>query len=93
MVVEPLPRAERPRTARLVVEIAMTSHERDRHKVGLYANAFVDEYWIVDLVADEVVVHRHCMGDGYAEVRTYHRGETIEAPDGIPPVDVAELLG
>lgn len=93
LVVEPLPRSALPRTARLAVEVTVTSHARDRHKVHLYASALVDEYWTVDLAEREVVVHRAPGPDGYTESRTYHRGETIEAPEGIPPVDVAELLG
>jgi Uma2 family endonuclease len=90
---EPLPRTELPHSARLAVEVAKTSHARDRHKVGLYAKALVHEYWIVDLAAEDVVVHRGCTGEGYTDIRTYRRGEAIDAPEGIPPVDVSQLLG
>ena len=51
--------AEHPSTACLVVEVAASSQRIDLvHKVALYAEAGVPEYWVIDLVAREVVVHR-----------------------------------
>ncbi len=40
--------AELPATALLVIEVAVSSLERDRLKAQIYASAGVDEYWIVD---------------------------------------------
>jgi Uma2 family endonuclease len=93
LLIEPLPRTEHPWTARLAIEVAVTSHARDRHKIGLYARALVHEYWIVDLVAGEVIVHRGCRDGGYADVQRHGPGDTVAAPEGIPPVPVTDLLG
>ena len=38
---------EHPATARLVIEIAVSSEALDREKAAIYAEAGVDEYWIV----------------------------------------------
>jgi Uma2 family endonuclease len=57
-VIEPIGRDRLPDRALLVVEIAYTSHSHDRWKAGTYATAGVPDYWIVDVVRDEVLVQR-----------------------------------
>lgn len=48
-----------PSTAHLVVEVSDSSRRVDlAHKPRVYAQARVPEYWVVDLVARSVVVHR-----------------------------------
>jgi len=48
-----------PHTALLVIEVAGRSQAMDLGaKAALYAAAGVKEYWVVDLAAEEVVVHR-----------------------------------
>jgi len=54
-----MPRSTLPATAHLVIEVAQTSHARDREKASDYAAAGVPEYWIVDLPGRTVHVHRH----------------------------------
>jgi Uma2 family endonuclease len=57
-----------PGGATLVVEVALTSRARDLGvKPGLYATAGVPEYWVVDLDASTVVVHRRPSRDRYLE--------------------------
>jgi hypothetical protein len=59
----------------LVIEVAHSSLRRDlRVKAGIYAAAEVDVYWVVDMVAHEVVVHadRH---EG-----TYRENQRVAAP-------------
>ncbi len=47
-----------PTSAHLVIEIAQTSHGIDLiRKPTIYAAAGVAQYWVVDLPADDVVVH------------------------------------
>lgn len=55
-----------PATAHLVVEIAQTSQARDLGvKARVYAQALVAQYWVVDLPAQQVVVHLDPVaGDG-----------------------------
>lgn len=93
-IVEPLPRSRQPTTALLVVEVAQTSQARDREKARDYAAADVPDYWIVDLAAREVTVHRRPLAGVYAEVTVYADGDLLspllaDAPD----VAVSDLLG
>ena len=37
-----------PETAKLVIEVAVSTLEKDRFKARIYASAGVEEYWIVD---------------------------------------------
>lgn len=82
-----------PRTAELIVEVAVTSRARDREKASAYAAAEVTEYWIVDVERAEVVVHSDPRAHGYAVERRYVRGEHVPPPVDIPSVDVDALLG
>lgn len=85
-------RDRHPTTAPLVIEVAHTSQAHDRKKAGHYAAALVEEYWIVDIVARMVVVHRAPSAGGYATV-TEHRDGTLVPLIGAPEVSVGELLG
>lgn len=84
---------ELPRTAELIIEVAVSSRSRDLEKAAVYAAAVVGEYWIVDVERQEVLVHSEPRHDGYALVRRYVVGERVPPPVDVPPVDVAELLG
>lgn len=93
IVFGPKPDGELPRTAELIVEVAVSSRARDLEKAATYAAADVTEYWIVDVDRAEVLVHSEPRADGYAVVRRYVPGEVIPPPVEVPPVDVAALLG
>jgi Uma2 family endonuclease len=70
--------AEHPTTALLVIEVSHHTLRRDKGlKALLYARAGVPDYWVVNLVDDEIVVSRDPGPDGYASQVTYHRGNTI----------------
>jgi Uma2 family endonuclease len=93
-IVEPLPRSRQPSTALLVIEVAQTSQARDREKARDYAAADVPDYWIVDLAARKVTVHRRPLAGVYTEVTVYADGDVLipllaDAPD----VVVSDLLG
>jgi Uma2 family endonuclease len=51
-----------------------------RTKAPLYARAGIDDYWIVNLNASQVEVHRQPLppdqifGSGYTDVKTYRTG-------------------
>jgi Uma2 family endonuclease len=94
IVIEPLPRSRQPTSALLVVEVAQTSQTRDREKARDYASADVPEYWIVDLAARVVTVHRRPLAGGYDEVVAYTDGETLRPLlERVPAVAISELLG
>ncbi len=69
---------DKPTTAALVVEVAVTSLVSDREKAALYAEAGVGEYWIVLAEAEQVEVYRQLENGVYQTRRIYGRGEVIE---------------
>lgn len=83
-----------PGTATLVIEVAVSSRDRDlRQKPVLYAQAGIDEYWVVDLDAGVVVVHRDPTETGYGAITQIPGNGTVEAQAfELPRLDVAELL-
>lgn len=94
-VVEPRPnyRAAHPTTASLVIEVARTSRRTDLGlKAVLYAAAAIRDYWVVDLVHDEIVVHREPAGTSFGSM-TRHRDGVVRAlrHSGVA-VDVGDLL-
>lgn len=80
----------RHREALLAIEVTHTTHRRDRQKAGEYARALVPEYWMVDLVAREIVVHRAPVDGAYVDV-THHVDGMLDVP-GAAPLDVAAAL-
>ncbi|HEY0556870.1 MAG TPA: Uma2 family endonuclease [Thermoanaerobaculia bacterium] len=88
-------RPPRGKDALLVVEVSDSTLAYDRDvKMPLYAQAGVPEYWLVDLKNQRIFVYRQPSSEGYQEVRTYYRGETI-APKAFPGkrLGVIEILG
>ncbi len=66
-----------PHTALLTVEVADTTVELDRAKVGLYAEAGVSECWLV-LVQERVIeVFTEPRDGAYAQRRIYTSGTTL----------------
>ena len=89
-----LPRNAQPTTAHLVIEVAQTSQARDREKARDYAAAGVDEYWIVNLLARTVIVHRQPLAGAYQEITTFTDDASIKPLlADAPEVAVTELLG
>jgi Uma2 family endonuclease len=90
------PRPYHPATAALVVEVAVSSLQRDLGvKSGLYARAGVTEYWVVDLDGRRLVVQRepNPVGAAYGNRTEYGPGRVVTASAlELPPLDMAELL-
>jgi Uma2 family endonuclease len=62
----------------LVIEVADTSVVTDREvKLPIYARAGVPEAWLLDLVTQRLEVHRQPTPDGYQDVRSLQRGESV----------------
>ena len=76
-----------PRTAELVVEVAVSSAALDREMAALYAEAGVVEFWIVVVPERQVEVYRKPLQGRYTEKRVYRSDETIECV-GVPGVRV-----
>ena len=66
-----------PDRAYLLIEVADSSLRKDRHLKGpLYAESSVDEYWIVNIAARSVEVHRQPSRDGWG-LATRHEGDAM----------------
>jgi Uma2 family endonuclease len=79
----------------LVIEVGDTSVDADRRtKIPLYARAGIPEAWLVNLPADAVECYREPTGEGYADLRTAQRGETL-TPLQVPGIAlrVDDILG
>jgi Uma2 family endonuclease len=82
-----------PKTAELVIEVAVSSPALDRQNASLYAEAGVKEYWIVLGTERRVEVYRQPDGGRYLEMRVVGLGEIIECAS-LPGVriQVADLF-
>jgi Uma2 family endonuclease len=83
-----------PRTLLLAVEVAVSSHARDREvKAGLYAEAGVPRYWLVDVPGRTVEVRTDPEPEGYGRCEVYGVGTSVPSPaEGVPDLDVASLF-
>lgn len=88
------PRGRHLRTALLVVEVAVSSHQTDRGvKAKLYARALVPTYWVVDVPGRAVEVRTQPGADGYGHCEIYRQRSVVPSPlDGVEDLDVAVLL-
>ena len=87
------PRPYHPATAALVIEVSVSSLQRDlARKPSLYAAAGIDEYWVIDLAGRRVVIHRDPRSDGYADIAEVHAGELVPAGLAIGAMELDDLL-
>ncbi len=93
MVVAPVPRDRQPSTALLVVEVSVSTLRHDTAKAARYAAAGVHEYWLADVAARQLVVHREPVGQRYMRIARHGDGATVEPLLGAPAVDVSALFG
>jgi len=62
----------------LVIEVAESSLEKDAQiKSGLYAKSLIPEYWVVDLVNDQVLVFRDPKEGAYQSRQVFTAGDVI----------------
>lgn len=92
-ITERMDRHELPTTALLVIEIAQSSHARDREKAADYARIDVDEYWIVDVVDEVVTVHAEPTEGAYRSVVVHREGALEPRIEGVPAIALDTLFG
>ena len=62
----------------LLVEISDTTLYSDKsRKAALYSRAGFREYWIADVNARQIIVHREPTPTGYTDIKAYSVGETV----------------
>jgi len=62
----------------MVAEISATTQDYDLGaKAALYARAGIAEYWVVDLPARRIVVHREPNGERYGSIVAYAADEAV----------------
>jgi Uma2 family endonuclease len=83
--------AEHPRTAELVIEVCVTSHEYDRLKLRAYARAGVKECWLVLAPEKQIEVHLRPAGEQFAESAVHGPGGSLNSA-AVPSLTV-DLTG
>lgn len=79
-----------PKNALLLVEVAEASLEYDRtRKAGAYAEAGVEEYWIVNLNSRCVETFRHPIFDPVKKIHRYADVQIVFPPAAISPLAAA----
>jgi len=68
-----------PEDLALVVEVSNTTYYFDSGvKARLYARAGIEDFWIIDVPRQRIIVHREPGGDGYRSITAYGIGEGVE---------------
>jgi Uma2 family endonuclease len=71
----------------LVIEVSDTSLRFDLgEKADLYASAGIQDYWVVNVPARSIVVHRDPLAGHYREVRT------LGGADGLSPLRMPQVI-
>lgn len=70
-------RHSHPTTAELVIEIAISTVQRDRSKAAIYADAGVKEYWLIEPEGGLITLHSEPKDSGYATTQTYSAQDLV----------------
>jgi Uma2 family endonuclease len=82
-----------PKDIFLLVEYSKLTVERDTIvKRKLYAEAGIQDYWVVNLVDRQVIVHRDPVDGNYRSTQTLTSGQITMLAFPDVAIDVAELL-
>jgi Uma2 family endonuclease len=77
----------------LVIEVSDSSVDYDRKvKKGLYAEAGIAEYWIVNLQDQIIEVYSDPADGEYIEATRAKRGDTLTLPVGLGSIQVSAIL-
>jgi len=70
-------RRAHPRTAELVVEVAVSTEELDLEKAGIYSEAGISEYWVIAPKQNAVTIWSAPAEEGYQRRATIGIGDTL----------------
>ena len=72
----------------LLIEVSDSSLSHDRNrKAALYSRGGIDEYWIVDLAGEQLLVLRRPGPDGYEAIEALGRGQAVHVA-ALPGIEV-----
>lgn len=77
-----------PATAKLVVEVSISTLAEDRELATLYAEALVDEYWIVNGRGRELEIYRQPADGRYQQKEVISLHQTA-VPQSLPGLEVS----
>lgn len=66
-----------PLFAHFIIEVANTSLSLDRNKALIYSKGNIPEYWIINLLTNEIEVYRNPSSTGYKSLQVFSKDETI----------------
>ncbi len=73
----------------LLIEVSDTTLNYDRtHKLPIYAESGIAEYWIVNLLDNQIEVYRNPSGQVYQSIETFTKGQTLTI-ELLPEVTIA----
>ena len=84
-----------PQDIYLIIEVSDSTLDYNRYtKIPLYAEANVQEVWIINLKEEYVEVYRHPLHGSYQNIQKYYRGESVFI-ESFPDIEftIAEILG
>jgi Uma2 family endonuclease len=84
-----------PQDIYLVIEVSDSTLDYDHYtKIPLYAEANIQEVWIVNLKEECLEVYRHPLHGSYQAIQKYYQGESIFI-ESFPAIEftIAEILG
>lgn len=82
-----------PATAALIVEVAVTSLEFDLGaKAVLYASAGIADYWVIDVLQRQVIVHRNPIDRRYTSINTLPSSAPIQPLGSGQAIVIRDLL-
>jgi Uma2 family endonuclease len=78
-----------PAEIHLVIEVADTTLDYDLNtKAQLYAESGIPDYWVADVLHQQVWAHGDPSPNGYRSLRTYQAGERVVTP-GFSDLEIA----
>ncbi len=84
-----------PQDIYLIIEVSDSTLDYDHYtKIPLYAEANIQEVWIVNLKEECLEVYRHPLHGSYQAIQKYYRGESIFI-ESFPAIELTliEILG
>lgn len=82
-----------PENIYYLIEISNSTLQIDLNtKAAIYSRNGIQEYWIVDLVNQKLIVHTFPDGESYQQIREYQKGDIYSKAFPNLPISVEKIL-